>query len=198
MKAREARGDILGVITPKREDVLSGRGPSCARHNATTLWWSLVQRHAAKYRTSTNRQTKGLIVTMVCDKVHKAGGRFLEKRDDSSTHESLWDEIKVRAAHIKTSQALRDVRSDIQPLPPDHGTLEKTSTSVADTLADPPTKDIYANDTNIAVGALKDDSAYGQDVSIQASNTVDDPWEGTFCRNTIRSGSCVTLQNRPR
>ena len=178
MKAREARNAILGVITPKREDVLSGRGPSCARHNATTLWWNLVQRHAAKYRSCTNRQTKGLIVTTICDKVHKAGGRFLEKRDDSSTHESLWDEIKVRAAHIKTSQALRDVRSELRSLPLENGNLEKTS--VADMLTDPSTQRIDATDTNLAVGGLKDDSTYGQDIEVQASNTVENTWEGKF------------------
>jgi hypothetical protein len=115
MKSRNERAAITGVVTPKREDVLSGRGPSCAKHNATTLWWNLVQKEAHKYRGCTSRRSKTLMVTTICNKVHKVGGRFLEKRD-SSNPDSVWDEVEVVAVHLKTSQAMRDVRvANVQP-----------------------------------------------------------------------------------
>ena len=138
---------------------------------------------------------------MICDKVHKAGGRFLEKRDNSSTHESFWDEIKVRAAQLKTSQALRDARSDVQPLPQEHGTLEETPESVAEMLDDPSTQGIDAHDTTIAVGGLKNDCTFEQGLSIQESNTedrhwTDVPWDGKFFPNAVSRRS-VILKTRP-
>jgi hypothetical protein len=55
MKSRNERAAITGVVTPKREDVLSGRGPSCAKHNATYTMVDLVQKEAHKYRGCTNK-----------------------------------------------------------------------------------------------------------------------------------------------
>ena len=134
MKSRNERAAITGVITPKREDVLSGRGPSCAKHNATTLWWSLVQKEAHKYRGCTSRHAKTILVKTICNKVHKVGGRFLEKRDGSSP-DSVWDEVEVGAMHLKTSQALRDIRP-VDVAEPLAATETLVVTTVGDTLPD--------------------------------------------------------------
>jgi hypothetical protein len=123
MKSRNERAAITGVVTPKREDVLSGRGPSCAKHNATTLWWSLVQKEAPRYRGCSSRQAKTLMVQTISNKVHKVGGRFLEKRD-SANPDSVWDEVEVGAVHLKTSQALRDIRAvNVEPSAAANGTV---------------------------------------------------------------------------
>ena len=125
MKSRNERAAITGVVTPKREDVLSGRGPSCAKHNATTLWWNLVQKEAPRYRGCTSRQAKTLMVQTISNKVHKVGGRFLEKRD-SANPDSVWDEVEVGAAHLKTSQALRDIRAvNVEPSAAVNGTVRQ-------------------------------------------------------------------------
>lgn len=130
-------------------------------------------------------------MTTICDKVHKAGGRFLEKRDDGLSQASFWDEIKVRAAHLKTSQALRDIRSDLEPQSQKQGKLEKTPKSDAYVIADSSPQDLGNNDTTIADGGLKKDSRVESGLSIQGNENedrlqTDTSWDGKSCTNIMR------------
>jgi hypothetical protein len=101
---------IKETMTPSQEDVLSGRGPSNARHNATTLWWSLIQQEAMNYRHLSRRQDKSYIVKSIHQKVQDVGGRFLERLGNSGKSNRVqWQELSTREAYFKTSQALRDI-----------------------------------------------------------------------------------------
>ena len=123
----------------------------------------------------------------ICDKVHKAGGRFIEKRDDSSSQEFFWDEIEVRAAHLKTSQALRDIRSDLEPQSQKHAKCEQ----VSDFLADASKQGIASNEMTIGDGELKNDSTFEHDISSQVNSAegrhrTNACWDGKLCRNGSR------------
>jgi hypothetical protein len=126
--SKERNNDARDLVTPRQEDVLLGRGPACGKHNRATRWWLLVNRKAIIYQQRSGRQAKTRLIRNIIVKVQSVGGRFLENRATTEKEAAKWDEVEMKVAHQKTSQALRDLPSPVDTSPEDTDEPEIIST----------------------------------------------------------------------
>jgi hypothetical protein len=94
--------DIKEYITPKKEDVLFGRGGKSNNHPGNLCYRERVVVEQPNYQALPNRK-KRIFSQMIVDWVHQdCKGRFVKKDKYG------WFEVTLRAALKKVSQALRE------------------------------------------------------------------------------------------
>jgi len=99
-------GAIQRIRTPTPTDILLGRGGSINSHPGNQVFREWVKTRREDYNLARSKQDKMKIARLVMDKVHDAGGRFLQKDPTTSIH--WWVEVDDIRALAKTAQALRE------------------------------------------------------------------------------------------
>lgn len=96
-------------IVPQPNDVLLGRGSALMFHPGNLRYRQLVRDRKAAYCSFDDQTHKQDIASSILDIIREDGGRFLERRENSSQEET-WCVVNDRRALEKTKQSLREKR----------------------------------------------------------------------------------------
>lgn len=92
------------IITPHKNDVLSGRGAAVSQHEGNEYFHAVIKTHKLRYIKARPSEKKKLIKKIV-ELIYNQSppGRFLKKNAKGS-----WERITLEQARKKTGQALRE------------------------------------------------------------------------------------------
>ena len=97
-----------GIKSPGELDILKGRGGYTNFHSGNVKFRGEARALRSKYRDANTTKTEKYQISMdLVDKVHKYGGKFLEKGEDD-----MWYECDEDSARKKASQVLREEKWD--------------------------------------------------------------------------------------
>lgn len=94
--------EVDGIVSPKDNDILSGRGAGVNLHPGNTFFRKLIKENKPKYVEEDPGEKKRMIKRIVA--VAMKHGRFLKENQESG----LWFEISHDEVKKKTGQALRE------------------------------------------------------------------------------------------
>jgi len=94
----------LGIVDPRPEDVLMGRGRPLQSHPGNIRFRNLVELHFQEYESS-NTFERMLIAGRIVQIIKATGARFLKPKIDSA-----WEEMDDLASRKKVTQCFRTRR----------------------------------------------------------------------------------------
>lgn len=103
------KADSMSTFRPTNIDVLCGRGGAAIQHPGNKAYRAMVASQRTIYHSSAKNKKK-IISMSIVEKIREKGGRFLQKREPSSSTKgkTIWVEIGNDKAVAKTCQALRE------------------------------------------------------------------------------------------
>jgi hypothetical protein len=93
----------MKIETPRKTDVLCGRGKMRFHHEGNDSFRMLIAEHSETYKMAPTKKLKMQVVALVVDVVFSRGGRFLIQTTDGS-----WVDGGKKQGKVKTGHAMRD------------------------------------------------------------------------------------------
>jgi hypothetical protein len=119
------------TITRTPSDVLCGRGGLSNNHPGNHEFRRLINQNKEFYQACEKPSHKHFVVVSIIRAIRKNGGRFIERKS------GVWQEIPVKKAMTKTSQALREQQEHTPP-------SSKSESSIASAKSEPESNPLSA------------------------------------------------------
>ena len=115
------KGDnkYFGGQSPKRFDVLLGKGKNIQTFTGNARLRQLVDIHLPKYESCDKLLMKAIVVDSIVDAIHESSGQFLKMKsvssqqelNSSTIHGDIWEEATYEEARTKVAKLFRARRA---------------------------------------------------------------------------------------
>jgi hypothetical protein len=113
------------TITKTPNDVLCGRGGLSNNHPGNHVFRRIVNQNKESYQAREKPSHKHFVVVSIIGAIRRNGGRFIEQK------RGVWQEIPIKKAMTKTSQALRE-QQEYTATEDSSSSKSKSSMAIAD------------------------------------------------------------------
>ncbi len=103
MSEQNSREVQTGVVVPRDEDIVCGRGKALNRHPGNQRMHKIVKKYKYRYRDARNQDEKAKIANKVLAAIQSNGGRLLRLNDNGE-----WQELEYKVGLKKVYHSIRD------------------------------------------------------------------------------------------